>query len=143
MAVLKGITGVQVYVRVGGRIAAEYRDPEPPPPTPNRCPVICKYIESFTNYPFVIDTYVDPNYDFSYKDHTLSFHVYVDGKYMVNNCTSKEYVLAGCGYRTVRGPVTMDEQGANVVQQKFRFSLVQTGTDPTSYLSFSILRPPI
>ncbi|KAK7968094.1 uncharacterized protein PG986_002371 [Apiospora aurea] len=127
MAILKGNTGVQVYVRVGGRIAKEYRDPDPPPPTQNRCPVMCKYIDSLTNLPFVIDTYVDPNYDFSYKNHTLSFHVYVDGKYMVNNCTGKEYVLAGCGYRSVSGPVMMDEQGANVVQQKFRFSPVKTG----------------
>lgn len=71
---------------------------------PSGYPVVCNYIELFDNRHFAIVTDVHPEYDFSYKNYSVSFHVYVDGKYAVNNCTTKEYVWSMAGRRTVLGP---------------------------------------
>ncbi|KAK8113549.1 hypothetical protein PG984_014075 [Apiospora sp. TS-2023a] len=132
MAVLEDVPGIQVFVQVKGRIATEYPNPDreqQQQPTPNGCPVVSRYTESFDNGHFAIVTEVGLTHDFNYKNHTLSFHVHVDGEYMVNNCTSKEYVLAGAGRRTVSGPIMLDEKSGKVVQQAIKFSAVKTVED--------------
>ncbi|KAK7936126.1 hypothetical protein PG985_001621 [Apiospora marii] len=133
MAILEEVPGVQVFVQVKGRIATEYPNPDSQQQqqerTPNGCPVVDRYIESFDNGHFAIVTEVGLTHDFNYKNHALSFHVYVDGRYKVNNCTSKEYVWAGAGRRTVPGPVMLDEKNGKVVQRRLKFSSVTTVED--------------
>ncbi|KAK8013073.1 hypothetical protein PG991_010448 [Apiospora marii] len=133
MAILEDVPGVQVFVQVKGRIATEYPNPDRQQQqqerTPNGCPVVDRYIESFDNGHFAIVTEVGPTHDFNYKNHALSFHVYVDGRYKVNNCTSKEYVWAGAGRRTVSGPVMLDEKNGKVVQRRLKLSSVTTVGD--------------
>ncbi|KAK8857331.1 hypothetical protein PGQ11_013243 [Apiospora arundinis] len=133
MAVLDNVPGVQVFVRVKGQIATEYPSPDHQQQqlqdTENGCPVVCNYIESFDNRHFAIVTDVGSAYGFFSGGHALSFRVYVDGEYMVNTCTTQDYVWQGCGRRTVSGPMMLDKCGQNLVQQKFKFSAVQTVED--------------
>lgn len=127
MAVLDDVPGIQVFVKVKGGIATEYPDPGRQQPTENGCPVVCSYIESFDNRHFAIVTDVNRFHDFSLQNHTLSFRVYVDGGYMVNNCITEDYVRYGYGRRTVSGPLMLDERGQSTVQQKFKFAAVMRG----------------
>ncbi|KAK7932154.1 hypothetical protein PG985_002866 [Apiospora marii] len=54
---------------------------------------------------------------------------HVDGKYAVNNCTTKDYVWSRAGRRTVLGPLGLDQQ-RNLKQRRFKFSAVKTGDCP-------------
>ncbi|KAK8099879.1 hypothetical protein PG999_010253 [Apiospora kogelbergensis] len=129
MAVLDDVPGIQVFVKVKGGIATEFSDSGQQQPTENGCPVVCSYIESFDNRHFAIVTDVNRFHDFSLQNHTLSFRVYVDGGYMVNNCITEDYVRYDYGRRTVSGPLMLDERGQNTVQQKFKFAAVMRVED--------------
>ena len=89
MAVVDGLPGVEVTVKVGGRKAVEYDDPDAADavdtlPNP-ACKTTSKYIESVDNAEFALLLNISHSYDWGYRDHSLSVHLFVDGQQVRQN----------------------------------------------------------
>ncbi|KAK8058003.1 hypothetical protein PG994_008451 [Apiospora phragmitis] len=90
MAVLDAVPGIQVSLRVKGKIATEYPNPDP-----------------------------QQRYDFSYKDHALDFHTHVDGPMMDRYCICGEDAKYE-GRRFAEGEVVEDNDRDRVEKDKMK-----------------------
>ncbi|KAK8004591.1 conidiation protein 6 [Apiospora arundinis] len=99
MAVLNGLPGIGVVVRVNGSLANEYPAPDPNPPRFAFRKCTSAYILSSDDVEFSVGLAVDELYDFSLdEDYQLRFRVTIDGDRLEAECMiSKDQVAAGHG----------------------------------------------
>ncbi|KAK8064221.1 hypothetical protein PG996_008873 [Apiospora saccharicola] len=136
MAILAEVPGIQVVVKVEGRVAAEFPDPEP---QHRRAldPVSCVYIESVDDARFVVEVVVYRSYDFTRDEkHSLWVHVEVDGERcgMAGCEITKEQVTASPGGRRERLDSARERRGSHIFLQKFRFATIKKGTAAMMHL---------
>ena len=122
MAILEYVPGIKIAIQVGGVDCVEYDDPDPEDEEAPSCPTSTKYIESITDAEFAIHYVVGSKYFWGYKDHTLTFYIYIDGKRFSGfnvrprMCVDKRHTSR----------YTRLDSGS-WVRQKPRFSAVRTG----------------
>ncbi|KAK8113548.1 hypothetical protein PG984_014074 [Apiospora sp. TS-2023a] len=128
MAILAEIPGIQAVVKVDGRLATEYPDPDPEHRRAILCPVSCVYIESVDDAPFTVELVADGAYNFARdEEHYLHIRVDVDGeRYGIAGCEiNKDQVAASQGGKRVCLDEAGERRGAHVFFQKFRFATMK------------------
>lgn len=79
MAVLPGVPGISVCIKVAGEIATEYQDPEQQPDSESDTPSSHCYIESRAGSEFAIQTTVAPEYRLKRGHNSLVTYPSIDG----------------------------------------------------------------
>ncbi|KAI1781403.1 hypothetical protein F4818DRAFT_398916 [Hypoxylon cercidicola] len=82
MAVLEDVPGIKVVVVVAGNEANEYDDPNAADQEHSACPISSKYIECVDGAEFSVKAYVNKDYAWGYRDHSLVQRFTVDGKHL-------------------------------------------------------------
>ncbi|RYP70640.1 hypothetical protein DL771_005353 [Monosporascus sp. 5C6A] len=89
MAILEGLPGVKVTVRVEGKDCVEYEDPDAAD-IQSTCPTASKYIESVDDAEFSIHFHVGSDYNWDYKEHSLDVSVDVDNHHLADDLVDGE-----------------------------------------------------
>lgn len=123
MAVLEGVPGVKVTIRVNNVDCVEYDDPEPPEHPAQ--PTSSKYIESSDNAKFVIRFEVNHSYRWGYRKHVLCFRCYVDGKFVRGAVQRQNDAML---WRDIQGKDEFSTSTGSWVIRKLQFAAVKIST---------------
>lgn len=132
MTINEDVPGIEVTVQIHGTDAAEYAADD----AANEdavCPTVTKYIECTDSASFRVRVVVDGNYEWGYKNHSLAYYLYIDGKFTrglladyknltVSNSGTFEYESMFKDRQDFDG--VLDQW----VRRKYKFSSVKTGT---------------
>lgn len=128
MAILEGVPGINVTVKIGDATCTEYEYPEPGDTHASSS----KYIESIDDAEFGICCKISPEYSWGLERHALEFRVYIDGHVFDGILLTRPMVgehgeihLWDRKHRTETG---------TWVAQKPKFSIVTTGDRYVKFL---------
>lgn len=128
MAVIDGIRGLCVTIRVNGQDAPEYADPkagtqQQPEGT---AMVVSKYIESIDDAEFKVHIAVTDAYNMEHPPHTLNLAAYTDGQWRLGElCRPYDLVGRRVWERDIDSLITKAGDGS-FVRQAFKFEGVRT-----------------
>ncbi|KAL7624014.1 hypothetical protein AAE478_005571 [Parahypoxylon ruwenzoriense] len=128
MAIVPGLPGVQVTVRVDGRDATEYNDPDVAEPQQQGggaggASICTKFIECKDNTTFAVHLKVANQYAWGHRNHYLAMYVYLDGVWARSTVCRERDTLLGSwegdvAYRDAR------THSGQFVRQSFKFTEV-------------------
>jgi hypothetical protein len=134
MTINEDVPGIQVTVQIRDTEAVEYAADD----ATNEdavCPTVTKYIECIDDASFRVRVVIDDNYEWGYKNHSLAYHLYIDGKHVSGHVTgykNRKLTSTGafehaCVFRDRQDYDGVHDQW---VRRKFKFSSVKTGICP-------------
>ncbi|KAI1389058.1 uncharacterized protein F4822DRAFT_404832 [Hypoxylon trugodes] len=131
MAIIEGIPGIKVTVRINNVDCAEYDDPNPPEEEPER-PTSTKYVESHDDTEFTVHVAVNNEYQWGHRNHLLLARLYVDSAFIGNALMMEKYLdINKCYERTIEGRKAESNEARSLVLQRLKFSTVKTVDDAT------------
>lgn len=130
MAVLEGVPGIKVTVKIEDATCIEYDDPQhndlEPDDTYYPCPTVSKYIESIDNAEFGILCEIGPEYAWGFRNHVLDIVVRIDGNHFESMLVKKPTADRDCVKYCMRYQIIRTETGSWVTRTP-KFSTVTTG----------------
>ncbi|KAI1132221.1 hypothetical protein F5Y10DRAFT_284118 [Nemania abortiva] len=133
MAIIEGLSGIEVTIITNGCTAKEYDDPYGGLDKGYKCAqVVTKYIECKDDEPFRIHLKVTDEYAWGFKDHLLNLAAVIDGIWVKGELcrqkdTEEEDWEQDISYRVVKNP----DNPARYVLQEFAFARIIKVDDAT------------
>ncbi|RYP58418.1 hypothetical protein DL769_008957 [Monosporascus sp. CRB-8-3] len=135
MAIIDGLRGVDVTIRVDGQTATEYADPDAPAAgDTGGCKTSSQYIECRDKAKFTIHLKVTKDYAWGHRNHSLNIGIFIDGEYAKGELCREGDTLfqpweCDVGHRTVRLGGNQPGQQDRYVAQAFEFSGIKKVDD--------------
>ncbi|KAJ2986948.1 hypothetical protein NUW58_g4784 [Xylaria curta] len=122
MAILEDVPGIEVAVQIAGNDAVEY-DANDNDIVNATCPTVTKYVECVDDAEFAIRIATKRDYAWGYKNHRVSYGVYIDGQPVASKNFSHP------SQKTVDSKVAFCSQSQQWNGYKLRFSAISTTDD--------------
>ncbi|KAI0013893.1 hypothetical protein F4779DRAFT_561793 [Xylariaceae sp. FL0662B] len=131
MAVLEDVPGVKITVQVNSQDVKEYDDPDAlelgQVASESGCPTSCKYIESIDDAEFGIKITATSDYEWGYKDHSLTVYLRVDGNYIGGRIIKEQDVLRPGDFTSlIQSYERHCERSNRWYSHKLKFSAINT-----------------
>ncbi|RYP75318.1 hypothetical protein DL771_002414 [Monosporascus sp. 5C6A] len=135
MAIIDGLRGVDVTVRIEGQAATEYADPDAPAAgNAGACKISSQYIECKDNAKFTIHLRVTKDYAWGHRNHSLNIGIFIDGEYAKGELCREGDTLfqpweCDVAHRTIRLGGSQPGQQKRYAAQAFEFSGIKRVDD--------------
>ncbi|KAL6413742.1 hypothetical protein AUP68_03269 [Ilyonectria robusta] len=129
MAVLPGVPGISVCIRVAGEVAIEYQDPEQQPDSESDNPSSHCYIESRGGSEFAIETTVAPEYRLQRGHNSLLVNPIIDGNSTSGNIRGLASVRGHVDITVLSSAYTTSDTPNMVNKANFVFVPITTSDD--------------
>ncbi|KAH7001725.1 hypothetical protein EDB80DRAFT_686659 [Ilyonectria destructans] len=129
MAVLPGVPGISVCIRVAGEVATEYQDPEQHPDSGSDKPSSHRYIESRAGSEFAIETTVAPEYRLRHGHNSLVVRPGLDGNFQIGSIEDLASVRGHAHTSVYSGAYTASNTPNMVNKANFVFIPITTSDD--------------
>ncbi|RYP11405.1 hypothetical protein DL764_000059 [Monosporascus ibericus] len=135
MAIIDGLRGVDVTIRIDGQTATEYADPDAPAAgNAGGRKTSSQYIECKDKAKFAIHLRVTKDYAWGHRNHSLNISIYIDGEYAKGELCREGDTLfqpweCDVGHRIVRLRGNQPSQQDRYVAQAFEFSGIKKVDD--------------
>ncbi|KAH9907773.1 hypothetical protein F4778DRAFT_777151 [Xylariomycetidae sp. FL2044] len=123
MAILEDVPGIRVWVASNGAALSEY-EPHDPVGEEAPGPALSKYVECVDNANFTVSLEINNDYEWGYRNHSLTAYVYVDGKYIHGTTMRHTDIKPARG--TIYGPYIHDELTGSWSLRRLKFTVVNT-----------------
>ncbi|KAI0011676.1 hypothetical protein F4779DRAFT_615289 [Xylariaceae sp. FL0662B] len=132
MAIIQGLPGIEITVRVEGIEVIEYDDPDANASTQRRTggvKSVNKYIECIGGARFGVNLRVSQEYEWGHRNHSLNMSLFLDGKWVKGQFCREWNTHLGDWDQTITHRVTRNPSG-EFVEQAFQFAEVNKVEDP-------------
>jgi hypothetical protein len=138
MAILKDVPGIEVAMQIDGKDVTEY-DPDENEEhclaTDTKCPTVTKYIECSDDAEFAIRMTISTDYQWGYKDHSLSLRPRLDGHELAGKLFEQSRCAGNAGQLIIADTKAFCPQTQRWNRYKLKFSAISTSMATLRYLS--------
>ncbi|RYP19650.1 hypothetical protein DL765_003243 [Monosporascus sp. GIB2] len=135
MAIINGLRGVDVTIRIDGQTATEYADPDAAAAgDAGSCKTSSRYIECKDKAKFTVHLKVTKDYPWGHRNHSLNIGIFIDGEYAKGELCREGDTLfqpweRDVSHRTIRLRGNQPGQQDRYVAQAFEFSGIKKVDD--------------